>query len=78
MSESLVQKLNTEKPDIMQIADMLGQESMEGRRITSGDTHASYFLMTPSFYLMGLAMYTLEIEFTNEGSFLSAEVVFSD
>ena len=49
MSESLVEKLNTEKPDIMQTADMLGQESMGGSRITSGDTHVTYFLMPPPF-----------------------------
>jgi hypothetical protein len=78
MSESLVEKLNTEKPDIMQTADMLGQESMGGSRITSGDTHVTYFLMTPPFYLIGLATYTLEIGFTNDGSFQSAKVVFSD
>lgn len=78
MSESLVEKLNKEKPNIEQTADLLGQESMGESRITSGDTLITYFLMTPTFHLIGLDMYTLEIAFTNDGSFQTAKVVFSD
>ena len=78
MSNSLVEKLNKEKPDVLHTAEMLGQESMGGRHIESWDTHVTYFLMTPPFYLMGLAMYTLEIDFNEDGTFKSAEVVYSD
>ena len=34
--------------------------------------------MTPPFYLMGLSMYTLEIDFNEDGTFKSAGVVYSD
>ena len=51
---------------------MLGDEVLGDYRIQPGDTHISYFLMTPPFLLMGLDMYTLEIDFDPEGNFLSA------
>ena len=78
MSDSLVEKLNAEKPDIEQTAEMLGLEDMVGNRIQLGDRHVTYFLMTPTFYVFGLAMYTLDIDFREDGSFLSAEVIYSD
>ncbi len=78
MSDSLVEKLNTEKPNIEQMAEMLGYEIMGGNRIKLGDKHVTYFLMTPQFYLFGLAMYTLDIDFSEDGSFLSAEVIYND
>ena len=78
MSDSLVKKLNTEKPTIEQTAEMLGYEDMVGDRIKLGDEHITYFLMTPQFYLFGLAMYTLDIDFSEDGSFQSAEVIYSD
>ena len=78
MSNSLVEKLNEEQPDVLHTAEMLGQVSMGGRHIESWDTHVTYFLMTPPFYLMGLAMYTLEIDFNEDGTFKSVGVVYSD
>ncbi|MBQ9398907.1 MAG: hypothetical protein IJU08_10495 [Bacteroidales bacterium] len=78
MSDSLVDKLNTEKPNIMQVAEMLGENMMGGHRVQLGDTHITYFLMTPPLLLFGLDMYTLELGFNEDGSFQSARVVFSD
>ena len=78
MSDSLVKKLNTEKPTIEQTAEMLGYEDMVGNRIKLGDEHITYFLMTPTFYVFGLGMYTLNIDFRKDGSFESAEVSFDD
>ncbi len=78
MSDSLVKKLNTEKPTIEQTAEMLGYEDMVGNRIQLGDEHITYFLMTPTFYVFGLGMYTLNIDFRKDGSFESAEVSFDD
>ncbi len=78
MSDSLVKKLNTEKPTIEQTAEMLGYEDMVGNRIKLGDEHITYFLMTPTFYVFGLGMYTLNIDFRKDGSFESAVVSFDD
>lgn len=78
MSESLVEKLNTEEPNIMQVAEMLGENMMGAHRVQIGDTHITYFLMSPPLPFFGLDMYTLELGFSEEGAFQSAEVVFSD
>ena len=78
MSESLVEKLNTEKPSIEQTAEILGHEMMGGHQVQRGDTYICYFLMTPPLLLFGLDMYTLNIWFTEEGAFQSAKVIFSD
>ena len=78
MSDSLVKKLNIEKPTIEQTAEMLGYEDMVGNRIKLGDEHITYFLMTPTFYVFGLGMYTLNIDFRKDGSFESAVVSFDD
>ena len=78
MSESLVKKLNEEKPSIGQTAEMLGQEMMGGNIIQQGDTFVCYFLKTGPSVIMGLDMYTLNIYFDKDGAFKSAEVVFSD
>ena len=78
MSESLIEKMNAEKPDIMQVAEMLGPEMMGGHRIQVGDKWVTYFLRTPTFLIMGMDMYTLEISFNEEGSYQSSSVFFSD
>lgn len=78
MSDDLVQKLNAEKPNIEQVAELLGDEMMGGHLIQVGDKWVSYFLGTPPFLLIGLAMYTLEIYFDEDGSFQEAAVLFSD
>jgi len=78
MSESLVEKLNTEKPSIEQTAEMLGHETMGDNQVQRGNTHICYFLMNPPLLFIGLDMYTLDIWFNEEGTFQSAKVVFSD
>ena len=78
MSDDLVKKLNTEKPNIEQVAEMLGREMMGGHDIQVGDKYVTYFLRTPPFLLIGLDMYTLDICFEEDGSFIKASVNFSD
>ncbi len=78
MSDDLVEKLNTEKPTIEQVAELLGHQMMGGHHIQVGDRWVSYFLRTPPFLLFGLDMYTLDIWFDDDGSFQEARVVFSD
>jgi len=78
MSDDLVEKLNTEKPTIEQVAELLGHEMMGGHHIQVGDRWVSYFLRTPPFLLIGLDMYTLDIWFDEDGSFIKASVNFSD
>ena len=78
MSDDLIEKLNTEKPNIEQVAELLGPEMMGGHHIQVGDKWVTYFLRTPPFLLIGLDMYTLDIWFDEDGSFQEARVVFSD
>lgn len=78
MSDDLVKKLNTEKPNIEQVADLLGNEMMGGHQIQVGDKSLTYFLCTPPFTFISLSMYTLEIWFEENGSFQGAKVFFSD
>lgn len=78
MSDDLVEKLNTEKPTIEQVAELLGHQMMGDHHIQVGDRWVSYFLRTPPFLLFGLDMYTLDIWFDDDGLFQEARVVFSD
>ena len=78
MSESLVEKLHAEKPNIGQTAEMLGQVTMGGHQVQLGDTYICYFLKTSPFSIMSLDMYTLDIYFDKDGTFKSAKVTFSD
>ena len=78
MSDDLVKKLNTKKPNIEQVAELLGPETMGGHHIQVGDKWVTYFLRTPPFLLIGLDMYTLDICFEEDGSFIKASVNFSD
>ncbi|MBQ6238547.1 MAG: hypothetical protein IJK07_10075 [Bacteroidales bacterium] len=41
-----------------------------------GETHLSYWLHSPG--LIGLKMYSLEIDFNDDGTFKGAGVVYSD
>ena len=41
-----------------------------------GETHLSYWLHSPR--LIGLKMYSLEIDFNDDGTFRGAGVVYSD
>lgn len=75
MSESLVAKLNTEKPNIEQTIEMLGHNWMGDYEVKLGDKYVLYYLKTPPFVLIGWDMYYLDLEFYEDGSFLSAEVI---
>ena len=78
MSESLVEKLRAEKPSIEETVELLGNEDYFGIRYEPGDTRLYYFLMTPPFLIMGLDMYSLIIDFNDDGSFRGASVIFED
>ena len=73
MSDSLVEKLNRERPTREETTSMLGPEP-DG--FIQGENHLSYWLYSPG--LIGLKMYSLEIDFTNDGTFMGADVVYSD
>lgn len=73
MSNSLVEKLNTERPTLKETIGMLGPESTG---FIQDETHLRYWLHSPR--LIGLAMYSLEIDFNDDGSFKDAGVVYSD
>ena len=73
MSDSVLEWLNTEQPSQEGIMDKLGSETDP---FTPTRRSVTYLLMSPN--LIGLAMYTLEIDFNEDGTFKSAEVVYSD
>lgn len=73
MSDSVLEWLNTEQPSQEVIMDRLGTDTDP---FTPTKTSITYWLMSPT--LIGLAMYTLEIDFNEDGSFRAAGVVFSD
>ena len=77
MSDSLVNKLDSEKPSIEETVELLGENEF-GRRYEPGDTQLCYYLMSPPFLIMGLDMYSLYIYFNEDGAFLAAKVVFED
>jgi len=73
MSDSLVEKLNTECPTREETTALLGPEP-DG--FIQDETHLSYWLHSPG--LIGLKMYSLEIDFADDGTFMGAKVVYSD
>lgn len=73
MSNSLVEKMNTERPTREETTAMLGPEP-DG--FIQEENHLSYWLRSPG--LIGLQMYSLEIDFNDDGSFKNAAVVYSD
>lgn len=74
MSDSLIEKLNKEKPSIEETIDMLGNDSLGNYH--PGETYLFYYLKSGA--LIGLAMYALDICFNEDGSFNKAGVVYSD
>ena len=74
MSDSLIEKLNKEKPSIEETIDMLGNDSLGNYH--PGETYLFYYLKPGA--LIGLAMYALDICFNEDGSFNKAGVVYSD
>lgn len=73
MSDSLVEKLNIERPTRKETTAMLGPEPDGFIQV---ETHLSYWLHSPG--LIGLKMYSLEIDFNDDGTFKGAGVVYSD
>lgn len=73
MSDSVLEWLNTEQPSQEGIMDKLGSETDP---FTPTRRSVTYLLMSPN--LIGIAMYTLEIDFNEDGTFKSAGVVYSD
>lgn len=74
MSESLVKKLNKEKPSVEETIDLLGEDLLGDHH--PGDTSLFYVLKPGAF--IGLAMYSLSITFNEDGSYDSAGIVYSD
>ena len=74
MSGSLVEKLNKEKPSLEETINMLGDDFFGDYH--PGDTYLSYYLKSGA--LIGLAMYTLDVSFNEDGSFIGANVCYSD
>ena len=71
MSDSLVVKLNREKPSFEETLDMLGNDFNHH----PGDTSLTYILKSEP---LSVAFYSLEIRFNEDGSFRSAGVHYSD
>lgn len=74
MSESLVEKLNKDKPSVEETIDMLGEDLLGDHH--PGDTSLFYVLKPDAF--IGLAMYSLNITFNEDGTYDSAGIVYSD
>ena len=73
MSDSLVVKLNREKPSFEETLDMLGNDFNGIHH--PGDTSLMYVLKSEP---ISVAFYSLEIRFNEDGSFRSAGVFYSD
>ncbi len=71
MTDSLIEKLNKEKPRRSEIFDLLGKPKLDGR---IKDNEVSYWLKSEGF----LTMYVLDIYFDEFGNFESASVDCED
>ena len=71
MTDSLIKKLNEDKPKRAEIFDLLGTPELEGR---IKGTEVSYWLKSDGF----LAMWELYIYFDDNGSFKSAVIAYAD
>ena len=69
MADSLITKLNEDKPKKAEIFDLLRTPKLEGR---ISDNEVSYWLKSDGF----LAVWELYIYFDDNGNFESAEVVY--
>ena len=72
MSDSLLEQLKADRPTREATVAMLGEPDW----FYASENHLSYWLRSPG--LMGLAVYHLEIDFTDDGTFNNAAVVYSD
>ena len=71
MTNSLIKKLNEDKPKRAEIFDLLGTSELAVR---IKDTEVSYWLRSDGF----LAMWELYIYFDDNGNFESAVVAYAD
>ena len=71
MTDSLIEKLNDEKPKRSEIFDLLGKPAVEGR---ISDNVVSYWLKSEGF----LTIWELVIYFDKGGNFESAQVYCED
>ena len=71
MTDSLVEKLNDEKPNRSEIFDLLGKPPIEGR---INDNVVSYWLKSEGF----LTIWELAIFFDDDGNYESARVYCED
>ena len=71
MTDSLIKKLNENKPKRAEIFNLLGKPKLEGR---ISDNEVSYWLKADGF----LAMWELYIYFDDSGSFKSAVIAYAD
>lgn len=71
MYESLIEKLNEEKPKRSEIFDLLGKPKLEG---WIRDNEVSYWLKSEGF----LTIYVLDINFDTDGNFKSASIHCED
>ena len=71
MTNSLIKKLNEDKPKRAEIFDLLGKPGLEGR---IKDTEVSYWLKSDGF----LSMWELYIYFDDNGNFKSVVIAYAD
>ena len=71
MTNSLIKKLNEDKPKRAEIFDLLGKPGLEGR---VSDNEVSYWLKSDGF----LAMRELYIYFDDNGNFKSVVIAYAD
>lgn len=71
MTDSLIEKLNKEKPNRQQIFGLLGKPKLEGR---IADNEVDYFLKSEDFF----TVWILAVNFDDGGNFESAKVLCED
>lgn len=71
MTDSIIEKLNDEKPKRSEIFDLLGKPKLEGN---IADNVVSYFLKSEGFF----TIWELVIDFDDDGNFKSAQVCRED
>ena len=71
MTDSLIEKLNKEKPKRTEIFSLLGKPKLEGR---IADNEVDYFLKSEDFF----TVWVLAVNFDDGGNFESAKVLCED
>lgn len=71
MTDSLIEKLNKEKPNRQQILNLLGKPKLEGR---IADNEVDYFLKSEDFF----TVWVFAVNFDDGGNFESAKVLCED